>query len=89
MFENIYLFEQYACNLDNREFVTKYELHFIYLYVFYLKMRFTDILTIYFIVFKKSEYDQEIPQSQTADKPVPSRGRALTWDATKIQVYIV
>ena len=23
-----------------------------------------------------SEYDQEIPQSQTADKPVASRGRA-------------
>ena len=27
-------------------------------------------------VFKKSEYDQEIPQLQTADKPVISWGRA-------------
>ena len=26
--------------------------------------------------FKNSEYDQEIPQSQSADKPVASRGRA-------------
>ena len=25
---------------------------------------------------KNSEYDQEIPQSQTADNPVASRGRA-------------
>ena len=25
---------------------------------------------------KKSEYDQEIPQSQTADNPVAPRGRA-------------
>ena len=25
---------------------------------------------------KKSEYDQEIPQSQTADKPMVPRGRA-------------
>ena len=25
---------------------------------------------------KKSEYDQEIPQSQTADKPMSPRGRA-------------
>ena len=28
-------------------------------------------------IFKKvSEYDQEIPQSQTADKPMAPRGRA-------------
>ena len=25
---------------------------------------------------KKSEYDQEIPQSQTADEPMAPRGRA-------------
>ena len=28
------------------------------------------------ILSKNSEYDQEIPQSQTADNPVASRGRA-------------
>ena len=28
------------------------------------------------VLFKNSEYDQEIPQSQTADNPVASRGRA-------------
>ena len=28
------------------------------------------------ILMKKSEYDQEIPQSQTADNPVAPRGRA-------------
>ena len=27
-------------------------------------------------IFKNSEYDQEIPQSQTADNPVALRGRA-------------
>ena len=27
-------------------------------------------------VMRNSEYDQEIPQSQTADKPMASRGRA-------------
>ena len=27
-------------------------------------------------LIKNSEYDQEIPQSQTADKPMASRGRA-------------
>ena len=27
-------------------------------------------------IFKISEYDQEIPQSQTADNPVAPRGRA-------------
>ena len=26
--------------------------------------------------FKNSEYDQEIPQSQTSDKPMQPRGRA-------------
>ena len=31
-----------------------------------------EILTAH----KNSEYDQDIPQSQTADKPVASRGRA-------------
>ena len=29
-----------------------------------------------YIYFKNSEYDQEIPQSQTADKPMAPRGRA-------------
>ena len=28
------------------------------------------------VLFKNSEYDQEIPQSQTADNPVAPRGRA-------------
>ena len=27
--------------------------------------------------FKNSEYDQEIPQSQTADKPMAPRGRVI------------
>ena len=31
---------------------------------------------IMFEIYKNSEYDQEIPQSQTADNPVASRGRA-------------
>ena len=31
---------------------------------------------LYFICKKVSEYDQEIPQSQTADNPVAPRGRA-------------
>ena len=28
------------------------------------------------LIVKNSEYDQEIPQSQTADKPMAPRGRA-------------
>ena len=36
-------------------------------------------------VIKNSEYDQEIPQSQTADNPVAPRGRAAqpSWDTRK------
>ena len=36
-------------------------------------------------IVKTSEYDQEIPQSQTADNPVAPRGRAaqLSRDTTK------
>ena len=37
------------------------------------------IFSIFSLVFNSkivSEYDQEIPQSQTADNPVASRGRA-------------
>ena len=30
----------------------------------------------YWYDFQNSEYDQEIPQSQTADNPVAPRGRA-------------
>ena len=33
-------------------------------------------LKFWFISNKNSEYDQEIPQSQTADKPMAPRGRA-------------
>ena len=29
-----------------------------------------------FVTIKNSEYDQEIPQSQTADNPMAPRGRA-------------
>ena len=40
-----------------------------------------DIRRVYFqmktgTTIKNSEYDQEIPQSKTADKPMASRGRA-------------
>ena len=37
------------------------------------------------IKHKNSKYDQEIPQSQTADKPVAPRGRATQqlWDTRK------
>ena len=36
-----------------------------------------SLLTLYLTIDKKvSEYDQEIPQSQTADNPVAPRGRA-------------
>ena len=39
--------------------------------------RFTQVLPTVDGHFKNSsEYDQEIPQSQTADKPMASRGRA-------------
>ena len=31
--------------------------------------------TICHVIIKNSEYDQEIPQSQTADNPVAPRGR--------------
>ena len=42
------------------------------LYFFYEKdSRFNPRL-----IHKNSEYDQEIPQSQTADNPVAPRGRA-------------
>ena len=39
-------------------------------------------------VIKTSECDQEIPQSQTADKPVASWGRAkqLSWDTRKTNI---
>ena len=39
-----------------------------------LKSAFTS--TFFKIFSKNSEYDQEIPQSQTADNPVAPRGRA-------------
>ena len=35
----------------------------------------------HFFFFKNSEHDQEIPESQTADKPMASRERAT--DQTK------
>ena len=35
--------------------------------------------------FKNSEYDQEIPQSQTADNPVAPRGRAA--QPTRLHAY--
>ena len=39
--------------------------------------RFLKIILKYWCYFiRKSEYDQEIPQSQTADNPVAPRGRA-------------
>ena len=42
-----------------------------------LKLSKFDAAKIKFTVsLKYSEYDQEIPQSQTADKPMASRGRA-------------
>ena len=34
------------------------------------------MLMRYWYDFKNSEYDQEIPQPQTADNPVAPRGRA-------------
>ena len=34
-----------------------------------------EVIKIFFML-KNSEYDQEIPQSQTADNPVAPRGRA-------------
>ena len=37
---------------------------------------FTDKGQFQFLTKIVSEYDQEIPQSQTADNPVASRGRA-------------
>ena len=36
-----------------------------------------------------SEYDQEIPQSQTADKPMTSRGRATQVCLFLQQIYNV
>ena len=39
---------------------------------------------------KNSEYDQEIPQSQTADKPMAPRGRATQQSRdTRQYVYIL
>ena len=42
---------------------------------------------MFHLLFKNSEYDQEIPQSQTADKLVVSRGGATqqSWDIRKIR----
>ena len=34
------------------------------------------LLKIFFTDIRNSEYDQEIPQSQTADNPMAQRGRA-------------
>ena len=41
-----------------------------------LVVRFVQIYKIRFVIKKTSEYDQEIPQSHTADQPMESRGRA-------------
>ena len=35
-----------------------------------------DVFSYVYSLYKNSEYDQEIPQSQTADNPVAPRGRA-------------
>ena len=43
----------------------------------YIHTLLTNLLNYYQVKEKiVSEYDQEIPQSQTADNPVASRGRA-------------
>ena len=43
-----------------------------------IKTHKRPVMTSLSVILKKtvSEYDQEIPQSQTADKPMASRGRA-------------
>ena len=65
------------CHLTEMNHNTIHFLHFTQ-----LKSRNTSLTTVnaYFkrmeIAKIVSEYDQEIPQSQTADNPVASRGRA-------------
>ena len=46
--------------------------------MFRATLRHPELIVKYNIGVKKvSEYDQEIPQSQTADNPVTPRGRSL------------
>ena len=45
-------------------------------YFYYDMFRVRSVETFLFTIKIVSEYDQEIPQSQTADNPVAPRGRA-------------
>ena len=58
----------------NRGKCTKYEK--VHICTGFIFDTFPTTVAARSLLFKNIEYDQEIPQSQTADKPMEPRGRA-------------